>query len=527
MTTSHRITFITFFCLAFFFQARGQDSVKVNGTASAEVILHNGELPPLWSVALQEGRWNNLAGSQTLVTAAAGISGDFKNDWTLSAGVEMDYATGYGDAFLHSGWGEIQWKSWSLKGGKHLFDPVFTESNMGTGSYLFGTNFRPVPRVTFELSEYTPIPFTNGFAEVRGGISQAWLTDQPLSGDVLLHEKYAYLRINPGRWNLYGGLNHSTLFGGQRNGVDIPIDFWPTFFGKGSDKIGGGEATNAAGAHMGMYDFGTRLETQHGYINIYYQIPFSDGSGMLFWQGNSDHIFGVDWHPTETSWLTNLTFEWFQTTYQSGNGTPDPYLNGIIFPKQVEDKNGFVEENFGIVPDHPLSLDEFKDILEDELNHGNDFGGRDGYMNNGMYPAGWSREGHIMGSPLNMTRAQMLAIRSGMEFNDRVEIINDRFSGLHLGGRGQLNEALSWKMKITWSRNFGTYYEQYEGGRYNWNEKADYWFKGGRDQWYTMAGISWAPSKIEGLSAGVDLFYDGGDIYHSFGVKTAVTFRLF
>ncbi|PRY94379.1 capsule assembly protein Wzi [Marinilabilia salmonicolor] len=526
MTTSHRIAFVTICCLALAFQAKGQSDVNVHGTVSGRTILHNGELPPLWSVALQEGRWNNLEGSQTLLTAATGISGNLKSGWKLSAGLEMDYSSGYDDAYLHAGWGEIAWKNWSLKGGKHIFDPVFTESNMGTGSYLFGTNFRPVPRITFELSEYTSIPFTNGFAEVRGGISQAWLSDQPSSGDVLLHEKYAYLRIRPGNWNLYGGLNHSTLFGGRRNGVDIPIDFWPTFFGKGSSKIGGGEATNAAGAHMGMYDFGTQLETPNGHINIYYQIPFSDGSGMLFWQGNSDHILGVDWHLNEPSWLSNITFEWFQTAYQSGNGMPDPYLNGIIFPKQVEDKNGFVEENFGIVPDHPLSLEEFKTILEDEINHGNDFGGRDGYMNNGMYTAGWSRDGHIMGSPMNLTREQMLEVRPDMEFNSSVGIKNDRFSGLHLGGRGDLNAELSWKMKITWTRNFGTYFEQYPR-RYTWNEDEDYWFKGGRDQWYTMAGAEWTPEKIKGLSVGVDLFYDGGDIYHSFGAKTAVTFRLF
>lgn len=526
MTTSQRIAFILLLNLTLIPAAKGQNGVEVSGQTSASAIVHNGDLPPLWSVALQEGRWNNLSGSQSLVTAGAVVLWNASPGLRLSAAVDIDYSSGYEEARLHRGWGEIQWKGWSLKAGKHLFDPVFVESNMGTGSYLFGTNFRPVPRVTFEHSDYTSIPFTNGFAEVRGGISQAWLNDQPSSGDVLLHEKYAYLRIRPGKWNLYGGLNHSTLFGGQRNGKDIPIDFWPTFFGKGSSKIGGGEATNAAGAHMGMYDFGTQLETGSGRLNIYYQIPFSDGSGMLFWQGNTDHILGVDWHRDKSTWLSNLTFEWIQTTHQSGNGMPDPYINGIIFPKEVEDKNAFVEENFGIVPDHPLSLEEFKDILEEEINHGNDFGGRDGYMNNGMYPAGWSREGHIMGSPLNLTGSQLLAIRPDMNFNHGVWIKNDRFKALHLGATGNISEVISWKMKVTWSRNFGTYFEQYPG-RYTWNEDEDYWFKGGQDQWYTMTGVEWKPEWITGLSAGIDLYYDAGDFYHSFGVKTAVTFRLF
>jgi hypothetical protein len=456
MTTLKRITVALLFCLNFLPQAEGQNGADVTGQSSVQSLVHNGGLPPLWSVALQEGRWNNLAGSQTLITADAGIEWSLFSDFKISGKAEMNYATGFKEAFLHKGRGQLKYKSWSLKAGKQTFDPVFPDSNMGTGSYLYGNNYRPIPRITFELSEYTIIPFTQGFAEVRGGISQAWLTDQPLNGDVLLHEKYGYLRINLGKWKPYGGLNHSTLFGGQKNGVDIPVDFWPTFFGKGSEKIGGGEATNAAGAHMGLYDFGTSVQLSDGHINFYYQIPFSDGSGMLFWQGNSDHVLGVDWHPDEQSWLENLTFEWIQTTYQSGNGTPDPYLNEIIFPKQVEDKNGFVLENFGIEPNHELSLEEFKDILEDELNHGNDFGGRDGYMNNGLYPAGWSRERYIMGSPLNLTRAQLLNARPRMTFDHGVWIKNDRFSALHLGGKGSLTEELSWRIKLTWSRNFGT-----------------------------------------------------------------------
>lgn len=527
MTTSKRIAVALLFSLSLLPQAKGQNGVDVTGQGSAQSLLHTGNLPPLWSVALQEGRWNNLAGSQSLITAEAGIGWKSSSAFEVSGNVAIDYATGLKKAFLHKGWAQLKYKSWSLKAGKHTFNPIFTEPNMGTGSYLYGNNYRPVPRITFQLLEYTEIPFTGGFAEVRGGISQAWLTDQPLSGDVLLHEKYGYLRIDIGKWKPYAGLNHSTLFGGQKtNGVEIPVDFWPTFFGKGSDKIGGGEATNAAGAHMGLYDFGTHVDLSEGHLNFYYQIPFSDGSGMLFWQGNSDHVLGLDWHRGEASWLENLTFEWIQTTYQSGNGTPDPYLNGIIFPKQVEDKNAFVSENFGIEPDHELSLDEFKDILEDELNQGNDFGGRDGYMNNGLYPGGWSREGYIMGSPLNLTRAQLLEARPQMTFNHGVWIKNDRFTALHLGTKGRLKEELSWQMKLTWSRNFGTYFEQYPG-RYTWNEDEDYWFKGGRNQWYSMAGISWMPKKVRGLSVRTDLFYDGGEIYRSFGFKTAVVYQVF
>ncbi|WP_232526811.1 capsule assembly Wzi family protein [Marinilabilia rubra] len=519
---------MAFLCLPIHGSLSAQTKVNVDGTGSAQAIVHSGELPPLWFVSQQEGRWNNLQGNQILGTVGADINWKIYDAFNVIGEAEIDHSDGYDETYLHTGFLGIRWKSFSLKAGKHSFNPIFTEPNSGSGSYIFGINHRPFSRVTLEIPDYSPVPFTGGRLEVRGGISQGWLSDQPYSGDVLLHEKYAYLRWNGNRWKPYAGLNHSSLFGGNypNSQNEIPVDFIATVFGKGSEKIDGGEATNAAGAHMGLYDFGTYYNSEAGPIHFYYQIPFSDGSGMLFWQGNTDHILGINWQPVKIDWLSNLTFEWIQTTYQSGNGMPDPYLNGIIFPKQVDDKNAFVQEKFGILVDEPLSLEGFKDILEDELNHGNDFGGRDGYMNNGLYPSGWARRNHIMGSPFNLTRDQLKQVKPGMNFNHRVGIKNDRFKALHLGGKGNISENISWEMRLTWTRNFGTYFEQYPG-RYTWNEVDDYWFKGGRDQWYTLLGVGWKPDFVDGLKLNASFAWDAGDIYHSSGVKIGVIYQLF
>lgn len=505
-----------------------QTPIDVSGQISSRAVVYSGDLPNLWLVSRQEGRWNNISGSQMLGTAGVDLNWPVSEKFRVSAGAEVDYSSGYEDTYLHTGYAGINWKSFSLKAGKHTFDPIFIGENSGSGSYIFGNNHRPFTRVTLEMPGYSPVPFTEGRLEVRGGLSQGWLSGQRYSGDVLLHEKYAYLRWNGGSWKPYAGLNHSSLFGGNypNSDTEIPIDFVATFFGKGSDKIGGGEATNAAGAHMGLYDFGTTFASAAGNFHIYYQIPFSDGSGMLFWHGNSDHILGINWHPSQIDWLTNLTFEWIQTTWQSGNGMPDPYLNGIIFPKQVEDRNAFVQENFGIEINEPLSLEAFKEILEDELNEGNEFGGRDGYMNNGLYPSGWARHDHIMGSPFNLTGNQLSKVKPGMGFNHRVGIKSDRFKALHLGGKGNVSERLNWNMKITWTRNFGTYFEQYPG-RYTWNEVDDYWFKGGRDQWYTLMGLTWRPAFVNNLKLNGAFAWDAGEIYHSSGLKFSVIYQLF
>jgi hypothetical protein len=514
---------------------KGQTYIEFSGKGSFQSILHNRELTPMWQSALTEGRWDNLSGNQVLATASLEANWKLSDDFSFSGTLEADHSSGYEETYLHTGFLKLAWKGITLKAGKHSFAPIFTKQNSGSGSYIFGVNHRPFSRITLEIPNYVPVPFTKQRIEVRGGISQGWLKDQPYSGDVLLHEKYAYMRWNGGKWKPYAGLNHSTLFGGQySNGEDIPIDFWATFFAKGSEKIGGGEETNAAGAHMGLYDFGIYLDSPCGSWHFYYQIPFSDGSGMLFWQKNTDHILGIDWAPKKNSWLENFTFEWIQTTFQSGNGMPDPYIpdmpegykDGIIFPKEVENRNQFVYDVFGIEVEEPLSLEEFKNILEDEINHGNEFGGRDGYMNNGLYPAGWVRENHIMGSPLNLISSQLLAVHPGMEFYSNVGIKNDRYKAIHFGGKGALSKKLKWAAKFTYSRNFGTYFEQYPG-RYTWEEVENYWFKDGRDQWYTMIGIGWIPGFAEGITIRCNAAWDAGEIYHSSGIKMTVSYQFY
>ncbi len=517
----------------FFTTGQNRNPVIISGTTSAEVLVHRSTLPPLWQVARQEGRWDYLGGNQVLGIAGAQITGNLAHSLTFHGQIEMDYNNRMEKLYLHTGWAGVEWGNLSVKAGKHLFAPIFTSTYSGSGSYLFGDNHRPMNRVTLEIADYAPLPFTNNRLEVRGGISQGWLNDDRGTygnSNVLLHEKYGYLRWKGYKWSPYIGLNHSSLYGGTRpNGDDIPVDFWATFFARGSEKIGGGEATNAAGAHMGLYDFGVFANTPHGAVQFYYQIPFSDGSGMYFWHANTDHVAGINWQVTGIKGLRNLTIEWTQTSFQSGNGMPDP--GAIVDGKYVsitrimnmESTSAFMLEHFDIDKEE-WTTQEVKEVLKEQVNHGNEFAGRDGYMNNGLYPGGWTHEGQVMGSPLNLTKQQMLHVRPDVSLQQREAIVNDRFSALHAGAKGNILPQLRWNAMITWSRNFGSYYSQYPG-RYTWNEAEDYWFKGGREQWYMLFGLGWVPPRLNQLIINGSLALDTGEIYRTQGVSIGVSYR--
>ncbi len=524
---------LTGLCL-FHANAQKIKEIVISGNTSAMALTHQGELPPMWQVARQEGRWNHLEGGQVLGVAAVGMTAPLAPGLSFNGQAEMDYNQQLNGLYLHTGWAGFQWKGLSVKAGKHLFAPIFRSPYSGSGSYLFGDNNQPISRVTLEIADYVTLPLLGDKLEVRGGISQGWLNEDrgPYgNSNVLLHEKYGYLRWKGQKWRPYLGLNHSSLFGGTLpNGQKIPVDFLATFFAHGSDKISVSEAANAAGAHMGLFDFGVHLNTSRGPVQIYYQIPFSDGSGMFFFHHNTDHVAGINWNPGGNTWLTNLTLEWIQTTYQSGNGMPDPgaVVNGeyislsrILYEESTTE---FMYEQFGINQDS-WTWEEVKQVLKERVNHGNEFAGRDGYMNNTMYPGGWLYQGQVMGNPLNLTLQQLFEALPGWTSAQREAIGNDRFNALHIGGEGCLIPQLKWNARLTYSRNFGSYYGQYPG-RYTWDEADNYWFKGGKTQWYTLLGFRWTPPRMESLSIMSSIAFDAGDIYQSEGVMVGVTYAL-
>lgn len=512
--------------------AGARKNLALSAESSARALIYSGVLPPLWHTALQEGRWDHLGGNQLLATASTDFRYSIISELRLTGNAEIDYSSGFGQTYLHSAGIGMQWKGWVLNAGKHTFDPIFVDSRTSSGSYLFGRNNRPVQRVTLQLFDYTNIPLTSGRIQVRGGISHGWLNDQPVNGDVLLHEKYAYARWNGGRWKPYAGLNHSSLYGGHKaDDEDIAVDFPAVFMARGSEKVGGAEAINAAGAHMGLYDFGIFADTGFGSLRFYYQIPFADGSGMTFWKKNTDHVLGINFKPVNFTWLNDITFEWIQTTFQSGNGMPDPRanINGkLIHYKTIagyDNTARFMEKHYGIQQESWTGK-QIRSVIREKENFGNDFGGRDGYMNNGIYLDGWVRNGYVMGSPFHLTEQQVNVMAPGADFNGVSRVKNDRFNALYLGGTGNFSSSFTWEARLAYTRNFGSYIDQYPPQRFSWDEDEDYWFRGGRDQWYSMLQVTWKPYFVKGLRVHGSVGIDAGELYEAWGVKTGIVYGL-
>ncbi|WP_165921853.1 capsule assembly Wzi family protein [Natronoflexus pectinivorans] len=510
---------------------------EFSGSVNTSAIFSGGDSSPFWFHSRQQGRWNHTENNQFLSAAVGSVNYTPHRNWNLKATAEINYNSAFDDFILHTGYLSASWRFMELTAGRHIFDPIFTETNSGHGSYLFGDNNRPITRVTAGIPQYTKLPFPFGRIEIRGGISHGWLDDANdfrYHKEVLLHEKFAYIRWDANKIQPYAGINHSAFMGGYyfRNDAytdsKIPIDFMATFFASGSEKIGGGEETNAAGAHMGLYDFGLYWRSPVGRFHIYYQAPFADGSGMRVLQRNIDQIAGVNWHPRNSTFLKNLTVEWINTRHQSGNGMPDAIVEGygLIVSAQFdnEDFRNEVMAHFNQYKEGGFTKSEVEQFLREEINHGNKFGGRDGYMSNGTYPAGWTYHDYIMGSPLNLTYNQVAHLNPNLGIYNRNNIINDRFQAIHIGAQGGFSEQISWKTMITLSRNFGSYFHQYPG-RYTWDETENYYFKGGRNQLYSLIEVTWSPSVIDNLTFNGAIALDRGEIFDAAGMKIGAQWR--
>lgn len=517
--------------------AFGQDSIP-SYSLSLNGLIANGETVPFW---LAYGRHGIYQGNQNeaLAIAQAHLPFYLGKHWKIEAGAKVIGKNQFDRSYLQEGFLNIHFGSLQLKAGKEEYTITQYSDELGSGSYYLSTNARPIPRIGIGFYDYVDVPFTKGYLQVKGLLNQGVLDDNrgPRgTRNPLFHEKIAYVRTNKLMFNLHVGLNHSALFGGntpRNGGTEIPVDYVSVFFGKASDKVGdtfSGEGTNVAGAHLGLADIGVNFDVSDKvHIQTYYQKPFTDGSGYWqFFERNRDQIFGVVGKVKDGFYVKEFIFESMFTLWQSGPGAFDPYVNGRSYVAgKIEDYDQFLLDNYGIVAEG-TTKDELMRFLVRTENHGFPYGGRDNYYNNYLYYRGWTYHGNLIGSPVFLTVDRIKSFLP--EFDDTWDlyIANTRIKMRHFGLRGQVTENLDYKIKYTYTRNYGTY-QGLNKGNYRWDSADpdsdyDYFFKNKKTQAYILIESGYRFKNVDGLSCHLSLGYDYGDLYRSVGAIIGLTY---
>jgi len=339
----------------------------------------------------------------------------------------------YRNVYLQQLYAEIGYKAILLSVGSKERYNSFVNKKLSSGDLVLSPNARPMPEINFSIPDYTHVPFTGGWLQVKGDFAVGRSFDLDYLEDyiaaaskprtyvdnILWHHKSGFLRVEDTArdFPLFGilGLEHWVQWGGTSTDPKIGKqpqsmkDFLRVVVG----KEGGEEATisdqiNALGNHYGSYYFALGYKIPaFGVLQAYHQHYFEDKSGMEMSNG-IDGLWGIELKTKQLLWLNKIVVEFLTTKNQSG-------------------------------PMHFIHFDRDK--------YSGRGGGNDDYYNNGEYATGASYFNRALGSPLLISP----------EYNGNGEIgfKNNRVESWHLGAEGSITPQLSYRLLFTSMTGWG------------------------------------------------------------------------
>jgi len=527
-------------------KSRGRDSLAVFSSSEASLCATNG-YSPLWSYSQNWGRYSTSKVAEVIAYNKADWR-FLKSSWAeLHLGGAVQASTNRSNCMFHEAY--LKGRIWKIDGslGMVASTPISQQGGLGTGSYLMSDNARPIPKAAAGFYKWTSIPYLGDYLQVRGGASLGYIPDffyryEPNSSsytsNVIQHEKFMYVRA--GHWMVkpYAGLIHSALMGGTLpDGTKIPVDFISTSLAKGSSSMGesgfGGEESNAAGAHQGMWELGTDLVTSGLDASFYYRRPFADSRarGLFNFARCKDFTLGMDLKPRNFAPITEICVEFMTTLWQGGEGLPDACFvtesgeTVLLAWTQMTPENIHAYFKEDVISSWEAVHGQLTDtrscraFLEHFTNHDQAFGGRTDYMSNYLYQQGWSVGNLSNGSAMFLTDSMLSSFPGMGGFTNRYP--NVRMRTLCIGATGRILPQLHYKAKFSVSSNQGSYREKYE--YWSWNLNANDCFSKPLTQFNT--GI-WLGYHARGISYFFSAFCDWGQMYNTASCRIGMAYSL-
>lgn len=377
-------------------------------------VVSSSGATPFW---LQSNRYGMFApdGSHILTRFQAHgleyFGGSDSDRFTLRYGVDLIARPG-SSSTLSFNQGYLRMDAWGLflqAGRFHNTSPIHDEE-LGMGSLGISNNAAPIPQLRVGLTNWTSLPLTRDFVQIKGYIAHGWLGSRRITDNVLLHEKVGHARFGGDfPLNIYGGLAHYVLWGGKNHPDhgDIPAgisEYFNAFFAtKAGDDSPPQFQAYMYGDHIGAWDFGFFMEFEDVDIKVYRQFPLETKDNLKF-KSLQDALTGVNFQFNESFTLpiNALTYEFLYTKYQDGPRVPEPE---------------------GLRDTHR---------------------GNENYYNHGLYRTGWVYNSRTIGNALFIPSS-----------DPNIGVFNNRIVAHHLGVSFSLMRNISLSTKTTFSRNYG------------------------------------------------------------------------
>lgn len=426
--------------------AGAQDSLGTHITydVTAETAVGTGDYTA-FQLATNRHHALGTRSNTAYLRGAVNIEHVFNKNWKLSGAVDA-IGSLHADhkVYLQQCYVNLSWKSFFLEAGSRERSQVVRDNLLSSGSFVKGTNAKPIPQVHVGTNGFWTVPFTKKWVQINFDFGYGKFLDNHFherqfnegnnaryTKGAYYHQKHLYIRSNPDKpVFVMVGIEHAVQFGGTmykyENGELVATKkpanlkaFWRAILPTGDSKYFENNAMEdwVYGNHIGVmtYQIGWNINQNHQ-VQAYLDNPFEDGSGVR--KGNGwDGLWGLQYtnKTAGRQYVRGAVFEYFQSTNQSG----PIHWDGGDYPEPIRSQ----------IKDKVTGVDEY-------YNHGF----YDGYAYYGM-----TQGNALIPSPI-YNKDGYLAYR------------DNRIKAWHLGVNGEITDRLSYLVKGSYREGWGTYY---------------------------------------------------------------------
>jgi len=449
---------------------------------------------PFWLRSNQFGSIPLDGASLSFIGAARkdyDLTGDKLFDWGASFEGRANLGQG-SNLTLIEGYGKVRLGIFEIRAGRSKKITGLCDTTLSSGSWaISGTNLG-IPEVELSVRDFWTLPFLGELFAFKGNFSHGWMGDLPmaryLESDTIitsfLHQKSLYGRFgNPSwRFKIYGGFNHQVVWGNEQDyyNEDYTLEPIETYFYviTGKRYYGGHIQAERQGNHLGSIDLG--FEYQFGKVKmLIYRQNFYEVGGLAHLANIQDGLNGIC--------LENIFTERKSTGW-------DKFLFEFLYTKNQAGRPWSPEYGSPYEP----------------------------YYNHGQYVTGWSYMGTGLGSAFISTAS---FIRTELPVHPADYFVNNRLVLFHIGGEGRI-KYVDCLLKISYSRNYGTYYTSDEEQSTDISNPGEYGIFGEQQQTSTYLQLS--RNLKNGINIGFIAVADIGGLYYNSGgafLTASYTFR--
>jgi hypothetical protein len=385
-------------------------------------VFGTGKMTAFWGVSNKYGTISpdpNSALLQTKLFTEFDTARNKKLDYALGIDV-INRLDNHYQLFFHQYYLKLKYRFLTVQAGRMEEYIGNQDSTLSSGGLLWSSNAPPMPKVTIGIINYTPVPFTKGYLEIKGALTHGWFEKDAYVKHEWLHHKYIYIRVG-GKLPVkaHFGYQHFVQWGGTSpDAGKLPsslntykVIFFATQYDSSHIPFGtplDPEYSNRIGNHIGSRHFGLDIDLKPVSISLYYQTIFEDASGLK-WHNKSDGFWGVALKFRKIDWLSGFVYEFLNTNDQSMSYAPD------------------------VAAGEP-----------------------DDYFNHYIYLNGWSYDNMTIGTPL-ITSPALLKRMNIPDYNWGDYLRNNRVLAHHFGFKGNVHKT-AYRILLTYTQNKGTYH---------------------------------------------------------------------